>query len=97
MRRGEIWRYAPPASPRRRVVAIVSSDGVNDSRRPWVIAADIHYEDPRDILAVAVGGGWVSAADVSRLYRPWFAEQVGTLDDTAQERLDTALRAGLDL
>ncbi len=97
MRRGELWRYAPPSSPRRRVVAIVSSDGVNESPRPWLIAADVHLEDPQDILAVPVQGGWINAADLSRIYRPWTTEQVGTLDDDTRDRLDTALRAALDL
>ena len=98
MRRGELWRYAPPSSPRQRVVAIVSSDGINDSPRPWLIASDVHAEDPGDILAVPVAGhGWVNAADLSRVYRTWLTEHVHTLDGDAREGLDTALRAALDL
>jgi len=79
------------------VVAIVSSDGVNDSSRPWLIAADVHQGNPGDILAIAVSGGWVNAANLSRVYRPWLAERVGNLDPGARESLDTALRAALDL
>jgi mRNA interferase MazF len=98
MRVGELWRYAPPSSPRRRVVVIVSSDGINDSARPWLIASDILSEDPEDILTVPVDGhGWVNAADLSRVYRPWLTEHVDTVDNATRERLDTALRAALDL
>ncbi|HEV7755114.1 MAG TPA: hypothetical protein VGO94_04570 [Mycobacteriales bacterium] len=98
MRLGELWRYAPPSSPRHRVVVIVSSDGINDSARPWLIASDVHAEDPEDILTVPVDGhGWVNAADLSRVYRPWLTEHVDTVDAATRERLDTAIRAALDL
>lgn len=76
---------------------IVSSDGINDSMRPWLIAADVHPDNPGDILAIAVAEGWVNTANLSRVYRPWLTEQVGSLDSNAQEHLDTVLRAGLDL
>ena len=98
MRLGELWRYCPPSSPRHRVVVIVSSDGINDSARPWLIASDVHPEDPEDILTVPVGGhGWVNAADLSRVYRPWLTERLDAVDEATRERLDTALRAALDL
>ena len=98
MRRGELWRYAPPSFPRERVVAIVSSDGLNDSPRPWLIAADMHAEDPQDILAIPVTGhGWVNAANLSRVYRAWLSQRVDMLDTVTMERLDSALRAALDL
>jgi mRNA interferase MazF len=80
------------------VVVIVSSDGINDSARPWLIASDVHPEDPEDILTVPVGGhGWVNAADLSRVYRPWLTERLDAVDEATRERLDTALRAALDL
>lgn len=55
-------------------------------------------EDPQDILAVPLPGrGWVSAGNLSRLYRGWLRERVGELDPPTLERLGTALRAALDL
>jgi mRNA-degrading endonuclease toxin of MazEF toxin-antitoxin module len=96
--RGEIWSYVPPGSPRQPLVVIVSSDGINQSPRPWLLAAPITPEDPRDILAVPVEGhGWVSAGNLSRCYRGWLRDRVGELDSPTLERLAAALRAALDL
>ncbi|HWR46005.1 MAG TPA: hypothetical protein VN327_00075 [Pseudonocardiaceae bacterium] len=77
---------------------IVSSDGINQSSRPWLLGAPIMPEDPEDILAVPLQGhGWVSAGNLSRLYRGWLREHVGELDPPTLERLAAALRAALDL
>ncbi|MBF6214909.1 hypothetical protein IU433_13855 [Nocardia puris] len=98
MRRGELWLYHPHGSPRRRTVVLISSDGINDSPRPWLVAAELLDTDPLDILAVAVPGhGWVHAGNIGRIYRDWLAERVDEIDAEVQERLDTALRAALDL
>lgn len=98
MRRGELWAYSPQVSPRRRTVVLVSSDGINTSPRPWLIAAEMLPEDPGDILAVPVPGyGWVHAGNLSRVYRPWLTELVGHVPADTAERLDTALRAAVDL
>jgi len=80
------------------VVVIISSDGVNQSRRPWLLGAPLAEENPQDILAVPVEGhGWVSAGNLSRYYRGWLREHVGTLEDQALDELDSALRAALEL
>ena len=98
MHRGELWSYEPQSSPRQHVVVIISSDGVNQSRRPWLLGAPLAEENPQDILAVPVEGhGWVSAGNLSRYYRGWLREHVGTLEDQALDELDSALRAALEL
>lgn len=98
MRRGELWIYNPHGSPRRRNIVLISSDGINESPRPWLIAAELLDEDPLDILAVTIPGhGWVHSGNIGRIYRGWLAERIGALDDDTLERLDTALRAAMDL
>ena len=98
MQRGEIWSYAPQASPRHQTVALVSSDGINQSPRAWLIGAPITDEDPQDILAVPIEGhGWASAGNLTRLYRGWLRQRLGHLDGETADRLDSALRAALDL
>jgi hypothetical protein len=96
--RGEIWSYVPQGSPRQLRVVIVSSDGINQSTRTWLLGAPIAVEDPRDILALPVEGhGWVSAGNLGRFYRGWLTERLGVLDTATVERLDSTLRAALDL
>ncbi|MDT7629514.1 MAG: hypothetical protein QOI50_1444, partial [Pseudonocardiales bacterium] len=49
-------------------------------------------------LAVPIEGhGWVCAGNLSRYYRGWLREHVGTLDGQALDDLDSALRAALEL
>ncbi|MFE7796769.1 MULTISPECIES: hypothetical protein [unclassified Nocardia] len=99
MRRGELWTYYPHGSPpRRRTVVLISSDGINESTRQWLIAAEILDQDPQDILAVPVSRhGWVHAGNIGRIYRGWLAERVDEMETEELERLDTALRAAMDL
>ncbi|MFD0365483.1 hypothetical protein ACFQZZ_28950 [Nocardia sp. GCM10030253] len=99
MRRGELWIYYPHGSPpRRRTVVLISSDGINESSRQWLIAAEVLDQDPQDILAVSVPRhGWVHAGNIGRIYRGWLAERVDEMGTEELERLDTALRAAMDL
>ncbi|MEU7142146.1 hypothetical protein ABZ942_22045 [Nocardia sp. NPDC046473] len=98
MRRGELWIYNPHGSPRRRTVVLISSDGINESPRPWLIAAEVVEDDPQDILAVPVQSyGWVHAGNIGRIFRGWLAERVDEMESETLERLDTALRAAMDL
>lgn len=99
MRRGELRRYIRPSTPERPwTVAIMCSDGINESPRPWLLGIELRDRDPGDILAVPVTDhGWAYAGDLSKLYRAWTGEQVGELDATTLTRLDGALRAALDL
>jgi hypothetical protein len=99
VRRGEIWTYHPPTQPtRERTVLVVSSDGVNESERPWLLGAELVEYDPQDILGVAVDGRfWVSTLNLTRLYRNWFDERIAEIDQAVQEQIDIALRAALDL
>lgn len=98
MRRGELWIYHPHGSPRTRTVVLISSDGINESPRQWLVAAEIVDADPLDILAVPVPRhGWVHAGNIGRIYRGWLAERVDEMEPDVLERLDTALRAALDL
>ncbi|MEU2258519.1 hypothetical protein [Nocardia xishanensis] len=98
MRRGELWSYHPHGSPRRRAVVLISSDGINESPRQWLIAAELLDQDPQDILAVQVPGrGWVHAGNIGRIYRGWLAERIDDMESEVLERLDTALRAAMDL
>lgn len=99
MRRGELRRYSRPSTPERpRTVVILSSDGINESPRPWLLGIELRDRDPGDILAVPVTGhGWAYAGDLSKLYRAWTTDRVGELDTTTLARLDGGLRAALDL
>jgi hypothetical protein len=99
MRRGELRRYVRPSTPERpRTVAIMSSDGINDSSRPWLLGIELRERDSGDILAVPLAGhGWAYAGDLSKLYRAWIGATVDELDTTTLSRLDGALRAALDL
>jgi hypothetical protein len=98
VRRGEVYTYEPQGSPRQQLVVIVSTDGVNDSPRPWLLGVPIRADDPQDILAVPIEGhGWADVASLTRFYRRWLAKRVDMLESSAVERLDTALRAALDL
>ena len=98
VRRGELYTYEPPGSPRQQLVVIVSSDGLNDSSRPWMLGVPVRPDDPQDILAVPIEGhGWADVASLTRFYRRWLAKRVDALDPSVVDRLDTALRAALDL
>ncbi|WP_194816394.1 hypothetical protein [Nocardia sp. XZ_19_385] len=98
MRRGELWTYHPHGSTRRRTIVLISSDGIHESTRRWLIAAEVLDADPKDILAVTVPGhGWVHAGNIGRIYRDWLAERVDEMSAEDIERLDTALRAAMDL
>jgi mRNA interferase MazF len=81
-----------------RTVVLLSSDGIQDSPRPWLLGLELRDHDPGDILAVPVEGGrFAYAGDLNRLYRAWVGERVGALDAATLTRLDGALRAALDL
>src|SRR5207248_126484 len=55
VRRGEVWTYHPPTEPsRQRTVVLLSSDGVNESERPWLLGTELLERDPQDILGVAI-------------------------------------------
>lgn len=99
MRRGELHAYTRPSSPELvRTVAIMSSDGVNDSTRPWLLGVELRDRDPGDILCIPVADrGWAYAGDLTKLYRAWVGPRLGQLDPTTLTRLDGALRAALDL
>ncbi|MEU6641668.1 hypothetical protein ABZ863_03875 [Saccharomonospora sp. NPDC046836] len=99
MRRGEVWTYQPPTQPMQpRAVLLLSSDGVNESERPWLIGTELLEKDPQDILGVAVDGRfWVSTLHLTRIYRPWLDQRIAAIDNEIQEQIDSALRAALDL
>jgi hypothetical protein len=99
VRRGEVWTYHPATEPtRERTVVLLSSDGVNDSERPWLLGTELLEKDPQDILGVAVDGRlWISTLNLTRLYRPWLEERVAEISQEVQEQIDIALRAALDL
>lgn len=98
MQRGEVWAYTPRGVHRLRNVVLISSDGINDSTRPWLLAVELTDRDPGDILAVPVPGhGWVFAGNISRVYRAWLTERLDRVDSDTLDRLDGALRAALDL
>ena len=99
MRRGELRSYVRHSTTdTRRSVVIVSSDGINDSTRPWLLGVELREQDPGDLLAIPIGDARCAyAGDVARLYRAWVGERVGALDAATLARLDGALRAALDL
>ena len=77
---------------------IVSSDGINESPRAWLLGLEVVDEDPDDILAVSMGEhSWVTTSSLSRLYRGWLVERTGKAGPEALESVDHALRAALDL
>ena len=79
-------------------MVVLSSDGVNDSDRPWLLGLELRSRDPGDVLAVPVGDGrFAYAGDLSGLYRAWIGQRIGRLDTTTLARLDGAVRAALDL
>lgn len=99
MHRGEVWTYHPPTHPARaRTVLLLSSDGVNESERPWLLGTELLDRDPQDILGVALDSRhWVSTLNLTRIYRPWLSERVAEIGHDVQESIDGALRAALDL
>nr|PZM90896.1 MAG: hypothetical protein DIU77_17350 [Thermocrispum agreste] len=98
MIRGDLWRYDPKGSPRQRTVLIVSADGISNSTRRWVYGLDVVDSDPGDILSVRLGDGrWVNGTSLSRLWRDWLTEQVGTVDNDVRDAVDGLLRTALDL
>lgn len=79
-------------------MVILSSDGINESSRPWLLGVELRDRDPGDILAIPVADhGWVYAGDLTKLYRAWVSDRVGTLDTTTLVRINGALQAALDL
>jgi hypothetical protein len=83
---------------RERTVLLLSSDGVNESERPWLLGTELLDQDPQDILGVAVDSRfWVSTLYLTRLYRGWLTERVAEIDHAIQDQIDAALRAALDL
>lgn len=99
MRRGEIWTYRPPTpQARERTVLLLSSDGVNESQRPWLLGTELLENDPQDILGVPIDSRlWISALYLTRLYRGWLQEHVAEIPGDVQDQIDAALRAALDL
>ncbi|GHF34211.1 hypothetical protein FHX82_005384 [Amycolatopsis bartoniae] len=99
MRRGEVWTYRPPTQQaRERTVLILSSDGVNESERPWLLGTELLEQDPQDILGVALDSRlWISTLFLTRLYRGWLVERVAEIEPGVQDQVDAALRAALDL
>lgn len=99
MRRGELRRYVRPSTPeKQRTIVITSSDGINESSRPWLLGIELRERDPGDILAIPLEGhGWAYAGDLTKLYRAWTGEFLGELDSATLGRLNAALRAALDL
>lgn len=98
MIRGDLWRYDPKGSPRQRTVLIVSANGIGNSTRRWVYGLDVVDSDPGDILSVRLADGrWVNGTSLSRLWRDWLTEQVGTVDDDVRDAVDGLLRTALDL
>jgi hypothetical protein len=99
VRRGEVWTYRPPMqSARERTVLLLSSDGVNESDRPWLLGTELLEQDPEDILGVPLDSRfWISTLFLTRLYRGWLTERVAEIDQTTQDQIDAALRAALDL
>lgn len=99
MRRGEVWTYRPPtAQARERTVLLLSSDGVNESQRPWLLGTELLENDPQDILGVPIDSRlWVSTLYLTRLYRGWLVERVAEVGADTLDQIDAALRAALDL
>lgn len=94
-----MWTYRPPTEQaRERTVLLLSSDGVNESERPWLLGTELLEDDPQDILGVALDSRfWISTLNVTRLYRGWLNERVAEIHQDTQEQVDVALRAALDL
>jgi hypothetical protein len=79
-------------------VLIVSANGIGNSTRRWVYGLDVVDSDPGDILSVRLADGrWVNGTSLSRLWRDWLTEQVGTVDDDVRDAVDGLLRTALDL
>jgi mRNA interferase MazF len=99
MQRGELYRYVRPSSPEaQRTVVVLSGSGINRSSRPWLLGLEPRDRDPGDVLAVPIGDGrFAYPGDLNRLYRAGLGGRAGRLDTTTLARLDSAVRAALDL
>ena len=99
MRRGELYTYVRPSAPANHwTVVVLSSDGINEAPRDWLLGVRLRDADPEDLLAVPVGDGrFAHAADLGRLYRACCGRRTGRLDLVTLGRLDNVLRAVLDL
>jgi mRNA-degrading endonuclease toxin of MazEF toxin-antitoxin module len=99
VRRGELYTYVRPSAPANRgTVVVLSSDGINEAARDWVLGVQLRENDPDDLLAVPVGDGrFAYVGDLNRLYRSWIGRRTGRLDTMTLSRLDNVLRAVLDL
>lgn len=96
-RRGEVWEYKPVVArtDTADLRLVVSTDAVNGSEFPAVLAMRIEPEDPGGVLAVRVGShGWALALTVQPTMRSRLVDRV---DAETMEHVDAALRAVLDL
>ncbi len=99
-RRGEVWEYKPVVArtDTADLRLVVSTDAVNGSEFPAVLAMRIEPEDPGGVLAVRVGAhGWALALTVQPTMRSRLAGLVDRVDAETMEHVDAALRAVLDL
>ena len=100
MRRGEVCSYAPVLQrPDQSLLRlIVSSDVVNNSDLPTVVALQVVEDDPGSLLAVGIEGhGWAVVTTIERVVKNRLGGVVATLSSESQQAVDTALRALLEL
>lgn len=97
--RGEIRCYIRPSTPDRpQLVLVISSDGINRSPRPTLVGLQVREAHNDDLLTVEIPDvGQVYAGDPIRLYRAWLGVRLAAVEPVVMGRVDTALRAALDL
>ncbi len=76
----------------------MSSDVVNNSDLPTVIALQVIEDDPGSLLAVGIEGhGWAVVTTIERVVKNRLGDVVTTINPESQQAIDTALRALLEL
>jgi mRNA-degrading endonuclease toxin of MazEF toxin-antitoxin module len=100
VKRGEVWRVVV-LGRRERVVVIVGQNQVTAARDDVLcVQVDQTAGLTGSLLAVPVTEpvtGYAWAVTVGPLSKPSSIERLGALDQAAQQQLDIALRAALDL
>jgi len=101
VRRGEVYAYEPVLSRPRQSTKrlIVSADAINAvDELSTVLTLHLNDEDPGGLLSVRIAEhGWASVLTIGESLRRRMGERIGIATPDEMERVDSALRAALDL
>jgi mRNA interferase MazF len=106
MKRGELYLVADPAGDpkKRRVFAIVSHQGLIDSRYSTLVCAPVYSNGEGLPTQVAVGPGeglkhesWITCDNLASIPKVRLTRFVGVLPRAKMRQLNNALIVALDL